>query len=291
MVVSTSQPAPSNEGTKTLRPDSSVGTPAWIDFGREVCGNLAVADTREWLVTNGSGSYAAGTIAGVLTRRYHGLLIAALKPPLGRTLLVSKLDETATYAGIDYPLHANRWGSGVVDPMGFIHLERFHLEGTTPVWTYACGDALLEKRVWMQQGATRLGGLHPRGLCHAPSALQLGHDARNGVVKPIHGDLDLEALQQVPSVLGLRVRPTCGQVCGGLGDLGAHRLHLLTHPLLLALDLGHAGVEPVLADGAAPGEAQELGGLVVQLLQLCLQAHLARGRASRPSTCRLRRML
>jgi predicted glycogen debranching enzyme len=153
MVVSTSQPAPSHEGATTLRPDSSAGKAAWIDFGREVCGNLAVAERREWLVTNGSGSYAAGTIAGVLTRRYHGLLIAALKPPLGRTLLVSKLDETATYAGIDYPLHANRWSSGVVDPMGFIHLERFHLEGTTPVWTYACGDALLEKRVWMQQGA------------------------------------------------------------------------------------------------------------------------------------------
>ena len=164
MVVSASQPAPSNEGAKTLRPDSSAGTPACIDFGREVCGNLAVAERREWLVTNGSGSYAAGTIAGVLTRRYHGLLIAALKPPLGRTLLVSKLDETATYAGIDYPLHANRWASGVVDPVGFVHLERFHLEGTTPVWTYACGDALLEKRVWMQQGASTPRRVAPASL-------------------------------------------------------------------------------------------------------------------------------
>jgi hypothetical protein len=174
MVVSTSQPAPSNEGAATLRPDSSAGTPAWIDFGREVCSNLAVAEGREWLVTNGTGSYAAGTIAGVLTRRYHGLLIAALKPPLGRTLLDSKLDETPTYAGIDYPLHANRWSSGVVDPVGFIHLERFHLEGTTPVWTYACGDALLEKRVWMQHGANTCchcvptGQAPPRGPASCP---------------------------------------------------------------------------------------------------------------------------
>lgn len=71
-----------------------------IDFGREVCGNLASSvGRREWLVTNGIGGYASGTMAGLLTRRYHGLLIAALKPPLGRTLLLTKLDETAAYDG------------------------------------------------------------------------------------------------------------------------------------------------------------------------------------------------
>ncbi len=124
-----------------------------IDFGREVSGRLGVAAGREWLVTNGIGGYASGTVAGLLTRRYHGLLIAALKPPLGRTLLAAKLDETATYDGRSYPLHTNRWASGAVEPAGFRHLERFHLEGTTPVWTFACADALLEKRVWMQDGA------------------------------------------------------------------------------------------------------------------------------------------
>lgn len=124
-----------------------------LDFGREDCNHLATAERREWLVTNGIGSYASGTVAGLLTRRYHGLLIAALAPPLGRTLLLTKLDETATYDGRTYPLFANRWSSGVVEPTGFHHLERFHLEGTTPVWTFACADALLEKRVWMQPGA------------------------------------------------------------------------------------------------------------------------------------------
>ncbi|MFQ5342600.1 MAG: amylo-alpha-1,6-glucosidase [Anaerolineae bacterium] len=124
-----------------------------IDFGREVSGRPDVAAGREWLVTNGIGGYASGTVAGLLTRRYHGLLVAALKPPLGRTLLVTKLDETVTYDGRSYPLHANRWASGAVEPAGFRHLERFHLEGTTPVWTFACADALLEKRVWMQDGA------------------------------------------------------------------------------------------------------------------------------------------
>jgi predicted glycogen debranching enzyme len=141
-----------NAGDAQAR-DPGAPTAPTLGWGRAVCGNLAVAETREWLVTNGIGGYAAGTIAGLHTRRYHGLLIAALTPPLGRTLLVTKFDETATLDGREYPVAANRWTGGVVDPTGFQHLERFHLEGTTPVWTFACANALLEKRVWMQQDA------------------------------------------------------------------------------------------------------------------------------------------
>lgn len=130
-----------------------------FDFGREVCGDLPTATRREWLVTNGIGGFASGTIANVLTRRYHGLLMAALNPPLGRTLLLAKLDETAEYDGIYpdsgrfYPLYTNRWEDGTVDGNGHVYLDRFHLEGTTPVWTFALANALLEKRVWMQPGA------------------------------------------------------------------------------------------------------------------------------------------
>jgi predicted glycogen debranching enzyme len=123
-----------------------------IDFGREICGDLATAETREWLVTNGMGGFASGTIAGVLTRRYHGILVAALKPPVGRMLLVAKLDESVRYGDEIYPLSTNRWAEGIVGPSGYRHIERFFLDGTTPVWRYACGDALLEKRIWMQQG-------------------------------------------------------------------------------------------------------------------------------------------
>lgn len=124
-----------------------------LDFGREICGEFETASSREWLVTNGNGSYASGTIAGVLTRRYHGLLVAALKPPLGRTLLLSKLEETALYGNLAYPLSSNYWASGNIEPQGYKHIERFYLEGTIPGWRFACGDALLEKRVWMQPGA------------------------------------------------------------------------------------------------------------------------------------------
>jgi predicted glycogen debranching enzyme len=147
--------------------------PLTVDLGAEICGSLDVAAEREWLVTNGLGGFACGTVAGALTRRYHGLLIAAESrnapnasrgvsgdAPGGiasRMLLVAKFDETLHYDGHAYELGANRWKSGgavpVIAPDGFRFIERFHLQGTTPVWTFACADALIEKRVWMQDGA------------------------------------------------------------------------------------------------------------------------------------------
>jgi predicted glycogen debranching enzyme len=124
-----------------------------IEFGREICGDLSSAETREWLVTNGIGGYASGTVAGLLTRRYHGLLVAALQPPLGRTLLLAKLDEVAVYNNLTYALHTNRWAGGNVEPHGYRHIESFALEGTIPTWKFACADALLKKQIWMQHGA------------------------------------------------------------------------------------------------------------------------------------------
>src|SRR5206468_8861061 len=117
------------------------------------CGHLAAAGSREWPVTNGIGGFASGTIGGSQTRRYHGLLVAALQPPLGRTQLVSAIDEIAHYAGADFSLATHRWGSGAVDPKGFLLLEDFHMEGSTPVWTYALADALDRK-------STRLNSSH-----------------------------------------------------------------------------------------------------------------------------------
>jgi len=125
---------------------------AEVQFGREICGDLATAESREWLVTNGLGGYASGTIAGTTTRRYHGLLIAALQPPVKRTVLVSGLDETVRYLGSNISLATNRWASGFISPKGYLQIESFHLEGSKPVWRYALEDALLEKRIWMKQG-------------------------------------------------------------------------------------------------------------------------------------------
>jgi predicted glycogen debranching enzyme len=147
--------------------------PSPIELGRSLCGDLACAERREWIVTNGLGGFASGTVAGTLTRRYHGLLFAALAPPGRRTLLVAKFDEIADYAGVRYELATNRWRGGAIAPRGYAYIERFRLSGTTPVWTYALAEALLEKRVWMEPGAntTYVRYAHLRGT--APLRLTL----------------------------------------------------------------------------------------------------------------------
>jgi predicted glycogen debranching enzyme len=127
--------------------------PSMVDFGRDRFSELAAAERSEWLVTNGLGGFASGTIAGSLTRRYHGLLFAALRPPGGRTLLVAALDETATVGGHDFRLSTIRWTGGAVDPAGFANIDRFRLDGAVPVWTFALNGARLEKRILMEQGA------------------------------------------------------------------------------------------------------------------------------------------
>ncbi len=116
-------------------------------------GHVELAESREWLVTNGLGSYASGTVSDILTRRYHGLLVAALEPPLGRRVLFAKLDTAATYHATTYDLGANRWRDDSIAPRGFEHLIRFRLDGTIPTWTYAIENAVLERRVWMERGA------------------------------------------------------------------------------------------------------------------------------------------
>jgi len=122
-----------------------------IKFGRDICCDLDQAQRREWLVTNSLGGYASGTISGILTRRYHGLLVAALNPPVERFLLVSKLDDTATYNELEYELFSNHWSDQTVDPLGFINIESFQLEGNIPLWRFAIADAILEKRIWMKR--------------------------------------------------------------------------------------------------------------------------------------------
>lgn len=144
--------APLKIDPKSISTKEPVMHKAEVGFGREICGALEVAEQREWLVTNGLGGFASGTVSGNLTRRYHGLLVAALDPPVGRTQLVAKLDEMARYDGADYALATNRWESGAVEPKGYLNIEGFRLDGSTPVWRFEIADALIEKRVWMQHG-------------------------------------------------------------------------------------------------------------------------------------------
>lgn len=123
-----------------------------IQYGHALSSDLDFAEHREWLVTNGTGSYGSGTVANLLTRSYHGLLIAALTPPVERTLLAAKLDDTITYREQNYDLFTNRWRGGSVAPAGHVFIERFWLENMVPTWRFGLADAILEKRIWMEPG-------------------------------------------------------------------------------------------------------------------------------------------
>jgi predicted glycogen debranching enzyme len=122
-------------------------------LGRDICGDWETASRREWLVTNGLGGYACGTIALANTRRYHAFLMASLAPPVERTLLVAKIDVSVEYLGAAHPLFANEFAGGALDPRGFVHLESFFVQDGVPVWRYAIADALLEQRIFMTPGA------------------------------------------------------------------------------------------------------------------------------------------
>ena len=89
-----------------------------IRFAEDVCNNLDAASRREWLETNGIGGFASSTVAGMNTRRYHGLLVAAIKPPVERYVLLSKFEERLVIDGKAFDLSANRY-PGVVHPLGF----------------------------------------------------------------------------------------------------------------------------------------------------------------------------
>ena len=121
-----------------------------IQFTKETCGDLDAALRREWLETNGLGGFASSTIVGLNTRRYHGLLVAATKPPVGRIVMLSKLEETLFIEGQPFDLSANRY-PGVIHPQGFRYLKRFRLD-PFPVFTYEIEGVEIEKTVFMIQG-------------------------------------------------------------------------------------------------------------------------------------------
>ena len=121
-----------------------------IRFGQDVCGDLDAALRHEWLETNGLGGFASSTIVGLNTRRYHGLLVAATQPPVGRYVLLSKLEETLLLDGVAFDLSANRYPS-VVHPQGFRYLKQFRLD-PFPIFTYEIDGVEIEKTVFMVQG-------------------------------------------------------------------------------------------------------------------------------------------
>ncbi len=108
------------------------------------------ARTLEWLETNGLGGFASSTVPGMNTRRYHGLLTAATRPPVGRVLLLSKLEEVVVVNGQRYELSVNQY-PGAIHPPGHQYLREFRLD-PMPTFLYAAGGVEIEKRVFMVHG-------------------------------------------------------------------------------------------------------------------------------------------
>ena len=123
-----------------------------ISLDRPLINTIDACTQVEWLVTNGIGGYASGTVANLLTRRYHGLLLAALEPPLKSKLMRSKKDEEIIYKQNTYLLGSNQFKHSDPEINGIEYIEKFYLDGTIPTWHYRINDALLEKRIWMEQG-------------------------------------------------------------------------------------------------------------------------------------------
>jgi predicted glycogen debranching enzyme len=122
-----------------------------IQLNQEVCGNIEKALRREWLETNGIGGFSSASITGANTRRYHGLLTAATKPPVGRMVLLSKLEETLILGGRRVDLSTNQY-SGAIYPHGFELLTSFRLD-PFPIYTFEVDGVQLEKSVFMPQGS------------------------------------------------------------------------------------------------------------------------------------------
>ncbi|MGE5047229.1 MAG: glycogen debranching enzyme N-terminal domain-containing protein, partial [Deltaproteobacteria bacterium] len=106
--------------------------------------------TREWLIANGLGGYASGTVSGVVTRRYHGLLVAALPPPHGRTMFLNHLrEEVRTADGQKYLLGGDERVRGQVALPGASLLEELRLEDGLPIWRFRLGETVVEKLVFL----------------------------------------------------------------------------------------------------------------------------------------------
>ena len=107
----------------------------------------------EYLVPNGLAGYMMGTAAGARTRQYHGFLVAALVPPVVRTLLVAQVDVTARIGNDEYALATHRYGDGTTDPNGYTRAVAFALVNGLPQWTYALGEErTLTETHWMIAG-------------------------------------------------------------------------------------------------------------------------------------------
>ncbi|BCJ61486.1 amylo-alpha-1,6-glucosidase [Micromonospora endophytica] len=156
-----------------------------IRFGSQICGELTSAASREWLVPDGLGGYAMGTVGGLRTRRYHGLLVVPGETPASRKVGLASLDPAVLLpSGARVRLGAHEWISGDVDPRGFELLERFDLTDGLPRWRWRIGDVVIERELAMLHGRSCVAVVH-RLISGGPVELEL---AAAGTWRDAHGE-------------------------------------------------------------------------------------------------------
>ncbi|HEX5323481.1 MAG TPA: amylo-alpha-1,6-glucosidase, partial [Capsulimonadaceae bacterium] len=164
--------SPSTKASKSQPQAGAYSSSETLNFPKEVLQNWDKSSRHEWLVTNGIGGYASSSLSGANTRRYHGLLVAACQPPLGRAVLLSKLEEEIRIEDQLYFLSANRFPS-VIYPQGYQHLVAFRAD-PVPTFTYQLHErtVLLQKQIWMPRGKNTVYVRY--SLINAPEPIRFG---------------------------------------------------------------------------------------------------------------------
>ncbi|MEY2588842.1 MAG: hypothetical protein QOJ67_826 [Acidimicrobiaceae bacterium] len=125
------------------------------------------------MVADGLGGSAMGTVAGLRTRRYHGLLVTATEPPIGRRLGLAALDPVLVVGDRRIRLATHEWSGGTVDPHGHIHLDWFELDGGVPRWRWSNGGIVVEAEVAVTRGRCAVGVRHRLVAAPVPVRLEL----------------------------------------------------------------------------------------------------------------------
>ena len=127
-----------------------------LRIDRTICRDLNAGLSREWLVTNGLGGFASSTVVGVNTRRYHGLLVAAMTPPVQRMVLLAALEEWLLIPGGEATsISAQEYWDGTISPTGYQQLDGVDVDGMLPCFRWTVAGRHIEKRIWMEHGANR----------------------------------------------------------------------------------------------------------------------------------------
>ncbi len=168
-------------------------------------------DTREWLLTNGLGSFASGTISDVRTRTYHGWLFAATNPPCGRTLLFSHLEASLEVSGRLIALGTNFWGNNQISPQGYKLLHCFDIN-PVPKWIWQQDNWQISRQLLMPHGL----GVGDKDICSHRLLMHYRYEGSEPAILRLRlliGDRDFHHQQKRDSGLQFSQLLAQNQVC------------------------------------------------------------------------------